>query len=293
MKIVKLFSVFKVNILFIIFIIACSLTGYFTEAALFSMFVFLHEMCHVAAAYFYNINIKNIELFPFGGVARVGSLEYMGITKEIVISAAGPMFNMAAAVFLLLLNKLGAKVPNIDIMITINVTLALFNLLPGFPLDGGRILRAILEHYTGFRSATGIAALSGRIIAAILFLIGISLILYNRFNISFFIMPFFMLYAAGQEENATIFMILKDVISKRERIKNEGCMKAGLLCAYKDTYVGDILKHADLNRYHIIFVIDEEMAVSGILTESQVIENLAPGGDTTIGHINEIIKSEK
>lgn len=152
-------------------------------AVLFLFAVLAHELAHSVVARRKGIEVHGITLFIFGGVAQITE-EPRTPGDEIKISIAGPVMSVAVGFFLLLLGAAaaatGAKAAQelFDIIGGINLLLALFNLLPGFPLDGGRIFRAIVWRSTGSHSrATKIAANSGRVIGLGLLALGGVLIL--------------------------------------------------------------------------------------------------------------------
>ncbi len=282
----KAFSKIKINKYFVLLFLVCTAAGYFKDVVLLFLFVFLHELCHVLSAYILKIKVKDIELFPFGGTARIDNLDYVGIYKEIVINIAGPMFNAATAIFLLLLKHFKVPVPYYTEMMSINIVLFLFNMLPGFPLDGGKILRAVLNYFIGFKKASRFAILSGKIISICIFLAGILLLIYGKFNISFFVMPFFMLYSSRQEESSMVLTIIRDMINKKSKLIESGIMETGFICAFEDAYVNDIIKHIDLDKYHIIIVIGKDMKLKGFLTESQVFDGIVQdAGNVTLGKL--------
>lgn len=139
--------------------------------------VLLHELGHSAIAMRYKIPVRSITLFIFGGVAQIAA-EPPSAGAEFWIAIAGPIVSFALAVlFNLLQPVVGAAAPLLALakyLAYINGSLALFNLIPGFPLDGGRVFRAIVWGITrSLRKATLIAASVGRFIAYILILVGV------------------------------------------------------------------------------------------------------------------------
>jgi stage IV sporulation protein FB len=137
--------------------------------------VVLHELGHVYAARRYGISTPDITLLPIGGLARLSRIPE-NPREEIVIALAGPAVNVVIAAVLILL--LGATVdvstlgqldsPNASFvgqLAAVNIFLVLFNLIPAFPMDGGRVLRAVLALYLGRRRATQIAAIIGQALA--------------------------------------------------------------------------------------------------------------------------------
>jgi Zn-dependent protease/predicted transcriptional regulator len=156
-----------------------------TQALLFyvSLFVcvLLHEFGHILAARRYGIGTRDVTLLPIGGVAR---LESTGETprQELVIALAGPAVNVVIAALLggfLWWRHISAYVveplsvqghPALQLLV-VNAALVVFNLLPAFPMDGGRVLRALLTYRLGRVRATRIAARVGQGMA-VLFAVG-------------------------------------------------------------------------------------------------------------------------
>ncbi len=141
--------------------------------------VLAHEFAHALVARARRVNVDEIMLFLFGGVAKLKG-EPRDALSEFLIAAAGPLLSIVLGLSLLgLVDAVGAAAPpalHIGLwwLGVINVALALFNLVPGFPLDGGRILRAILWWRMGdFERATVAAARVGQGIAGLLIAVGI------------------------------------------------------------------------------------------------------------------------
>jgi Zn-dependent protease len=124
--------------------------------------VFLHELGHAMVARRYGIETREIVLLPVGGIARMDRLPDKP-RAELAIAIAGPAVNLviAGALFAVQLFGVGA----VATLAWINVSLALFNLLPAFPMDGGRVLRALLTAEMGRASATRISARVGQVLA--------------------------------------------------------------------------------------------------------------------------------
>lgn len=147
--------------------------------------VLLHELGHSVVALRYKIPVRSITLFIFGGVAQIGA-EPPSAIAEFWIAIAGPVVSFALAILFGLLQPIvGALAPLLALakyLAYINGTLALFNLIPGFPLDGGRVFRAIVWGSThSLRRATLVAANLGRFIAYLFILIGVWLMFTGNF----------------------------------------------------------------------------------------------------------------
>ena len=140
-----------------------------TTLLFFSSVVF-HELSHSFLALRYGIPVKSITLFIFGGVAHI-SREAERPRVEAFIALAGPGSSLLlAGAFALLAFFVGSLNEQVGAMATwltiINVILAIFNLVPGFPMDGGRVLRAVLWAITGnYKKATKVSTFVGRVVA--------------------------------------------------------------------------------------------------------------------------------
>jgi Zn-dependent protease len=148
--------------------------------------VLLHELGHSVVALRYKIPVRNITLFIFGGVAQIAA-EPPSAMSEFWIAIAGPIVSFGLAlIFGLLQTMLGALAPLLAVakyLAYINGALGLFNLIPGFPLDGGRVFRAIIWGIThNLRKATLIAGNVGRLIAFIFILVGVWQIFTGNFG---------------------------------------------------------------------------------------------------------------
>jgi Zn-dependent protease len=142
--------------------------------------VFLHEMGHALAAKWYGTPTLDITLLPIGGVARIGELPRSPIA-ELVVASAGPAVNIAIAMLLLLIFPIQsnfqqvyetgiAKLGPPEQLFVANMSLAIFNLLPTYPMDGGRILRSVLNMLMPLSQATIYTARTGQIFAIAMFI---------------------------------------------------------------------------------------------------------------------------
>jgi Zn-dependent protease len=135
--------------------------------------VLLHEFGHIFMARAFGVSTPDVILLPIGGVSRLERIPEKP-SEEFLVAIAGPAVNVVIAVLLILFAgaKLGmdslVSIENtsagfIDRLAEVNLFLALFNLIPAFPMDGGRVLRALLATRFGYVRATEIAAAIGQL----------------------------------------------------------------------------------------------------------------------------------
>jgi Zn-dependent protease len=146
--------------------------------------VVLHELGHALMARHFGIATRDITLYPIGGVARLERMSERPV-EELLIALAGPAVNVVIALVLFaglsVLEPLAledvlpafAGESFLTVLMRINIWLVLFNLIPAFPMDGGRVLRALLATRLGLVRATQIAAGLGGVLALALFIVGL------------------------------------------------------------------------------------------------------------------------
>lgn len=179
--------------------------------------VVLHEFGHIAAARYFGIRTPDITLLPIGGVARLERMpEEPG--QEFAIAVAGPLVNVAIAALIFIVLRGPAAIEQMAViedprigflarLAGVNVFLVLFNIIPAFPMDGGRILRAALATRLSWSRATQIAATIGQGLAFVFGFVGL---LYNPLLI--FIGIFVYLAAAAEAQNAQIRQMATSVL---------------------------------------------------------------------------------
>jgi Zn-dependent protease len=164
------------------------------------MLVILHEYGHCAAAQYLGFNVVNVTIYPIGGVAQIE----FGLARpkdEIIIALAGPAVNLVLGLLSLLVAS-GAYLLQepytflLAVILTyMNLGLLVFNMLPIFPMDGGRVLRGLLTLWIGFESATWWAVRSGQTLCVL----GVVLAIFFLGN-PLLALIFFIMAAGAQQE---------------------------------------------------------------------------------------------
>lgn len=178
-------------LLFLIWIWAASYVSGGAEAAwsglLFMILLFLcvllHEFGHIFTARAFGVQTPDVTLLPIGGVARLERIPEAP-WEEFLIAIAGPLVNVAIALLLIVIAGAdisgrnlalveNAQVSMVDRLAAVNLFIAVFNMIPAFPMDGGRILRSLLATRLGFTRATAIAASIGQWSAFVMGFLGL------------------------------------------------------------------------------------------------------------------------
>ncbi len=243
--------------------------------------VVLHELGHALAAKKFNIKTKDITLLPIGGLARLESLPEKP-KEELIVSIAGPLVNVALAILtgffiefpdnpeqlsLLLSKGINAHTFFLNFYI-VNIFLALFNMIPAFPMDGGRVLRALLGFKYEKHVATKIAARIGQLLALGFIILG------------FFVNPFlifigvFVIMGAQMEAEFT----QSKFILKGYKVRDI------LMKQYQSIDANEPLKTAItllLDSQSKNFLITDNKEAVGTLNRDQIIMGLSENGENT------------
>lgn len=264
--------------------------------------IVLHEFGHALTARRYGIRTRDITLLPIGGVARLERIPERPL-HEFLVAVAGPAVTLVIAGALLA--TLGAVWPatarrmlyfmtpvwniffgNAPVegpggfvaeLFLVNVMILLFNMIPAFPMDGGRVLRAVLATRLDYVRATQIAAAVGQIIAVLFAVIGI-----NSHSLLLPLVALFVFLAAGQESSmAQMRTAFSGVPVSRAMIRDFRALRADEPL----TRAVELLLAGDQQDFPVLAAADGDPPV-GILTRRDLLAALAHGPrDRTVGEV--------
>jgi stage IV sporulation protein FB len=255
-----------------------TLSGMLTKITVVFLTVLFHELAHTMSALQKGLEIEEVELLPFGGVAKLKGLLKIDPWVEMSIAICGPVFNliMAVIVYFFYTNEV-LKHSLTPFLIKTNVYIALFNLIPALPLDGGRVLRSCLALILGYRKATNITVFLGKGLSLFLLLLGIYLINIGEFNPILLLLSPFLFFAAEREKSIYPYYFIKNLSTNSKKLADEA-IEARQIIAKMDMPARKVLNRLVSNKYHIIVVLDERHRIKYQLTETQFIEGLIKHG---------------
>jgi len=238
-----------------------------TAALLLFVSVLLHELSHSFVARFKGIPVERITLFIFGGVSHLGR-EPDSPMDEVQIAVAGPVasFAISAACFAFFLLLAVLEMPGLSSLLLylafINLALGIFNLVPAFPLDGGRVLRAWIWQQTGsFTRASVIAARTGRVLAFGLMGMGVLVVLTGSIaGLWWVLIGLFLNQAASSTaERALLREALSGTPVRR-------IMSISVITLSPEASLADAVENTILHHHHVAYPVTREGRVCGILT---------------------------
>lgn len=284
-------------LLFLIWIFAAGWASGGAEAAWYSLAfmvllfacVVAHEFGHITVARIFGVSTPDVTLLPIGGVARLERIPEKP-SEEFLIAIAGPLVNVAIAIVLLVVAPTNfsaahfaamenTHVSMIDRLVEANLFLAVFNLIPAFPMDGGRVLRALLATRLGHLRATEVAATIGQWTA---FVLGFYGLFQNPLLI--FIAIFVYLAAASEAHMVALRAMSRDV-------PVGAAMMTEFTTLTPDEHIDAAVETLLRTSQTAFPVIDREHRLVGLLGRAEMIRALrelgpnAPVADTMVKNI--------
>ena len=291
-------TVIRIHVTFLLFLVWIAASHYARggrdaaiEGTVFVLLLFLcvllHEFGHVFAARRYGVQTPDITLLPIGGVARLERIPEEP-SQELIIALAGPAVNVVIAAVLFV--ALGGFLPADSVEVQnpgtsmlarlamVNLFLVLFNLIPAFPMDGGRVLRAILAARFGYQRGTQIAATVGQVLAFGLGLLGL---MGNPLLI--FIAIFVYLGAAGEAHAVQMRQVSRGMLASDAMITRFESLRPG-------STVEDAVQCLIHTTQHDFPVVDGAGQLRGVLTRDDMIRALRDRGPAT--SVMEVMRSD-
>ena len=252
--------------------------------------VTLHEFGHAVVARHYHIKVPSITLLPIGGVANLERMPDRP-SQELAIAIAGPLVNIAIALLLLPVaafsiggfgfggglptprmlasNMMTPGFTNLIIyLLSTNILLVIFNLLPAFPMDGGRVLRALLAMAVPYVRATRIAVYVGRIMALIFAVVGIA-----GGGIFLLLIAFFVYVGGSAElENVTNRSVLRNIDVDR-------ALRPQQLTLFTSDRLNRAVTLLMTSHQSVYAVLDLSSQFAGAITRAKLIETLRAQGE--------------
>ena len=250
--------------------------------------VLWHELSHAWVAMKFGLKVREIELLPFGGVARIEGLGIVSPGQEMMIAAAGPAVSLVLAATSYLLMTYGGMWADVwEFYYRTNMMLALFNLLPGLPLDGGRILRAYLGLYMDYGKATLIAVIISKWISVCLVIHVIyEYMTTSTINLTFLVAALFLYITADCEVKVASFRTLRILSQKKAELVGRGAMLTTYFTVVHRVLLKDLIKLFAADQYYIVRIVDEECKLYATVTETKIWEALPQKGlYATIGEL--------
>lgn len=268
-------SKFSLHPLFVVVGVIYALQGELFIFLLNCIVAIQHELAHAFASAKLGYNMRKIVLMPFGAVIK-GDLSHIGLKDEIIVASSGPLCNLLTAFFF---GALWWFHPTVyaftDTAYYASLSIALINLLPAYPLDGGRILRAYITVYAqkkgnSFASASRKAYTFCKVVSLVLGVVfiglGIALFFGGKGNISMFIFGLFLVVSALQITGDSAYT--KIDISQKNVLKKGVVVRRVAISEHAP--VKDVFRFIQKDSYLVLDAYTSEETLSFSLTQNQL-----------------------
>ena len=257
--------------LFFAFGLYFALTGKVFLFLTFTLTALLHEYGHASTAEKLGYKMNKISLMPYGAVIN-GAIEGLSYKDEVLVALMGPLTNLAVCVFFVCLWWLiPESYPYTETIVFSNLSVAAINLLPAWPLDGGRIFSAALSLITTRKKAMLIVKITGIVCAVALFALFLFSIIKNNINISILFFALFMLTGAitKTKENAYV------KIFKNRSIYLGGIKERKRLILSGDLTLKQLMQKTEGNCFYALDITDKKTGEIKSLSVKQTEEILS------------------
>lgn len=259
---------FKISPSFFAVLLITYFLGFIKEYLLMFLILFCHEMSHLTAICFEDIKISYVKIEPFGITIRLKERIFKNPQKEIVMAFAGPLIN-----FIFAFGGYKINYTELQYFIYANLSMGIFNLLPAYPLDGGRILKAYLSKKYGYIKSYRFVLRLSKLIAVLITLTGVYILYITKFNFLISITGCFLYFNVLTEKNYSYFYLMQEISEYKKKNRHIEKMPVINIAVNKEFPVRKILYDLSFTKYYIFTVIDNGKKIA-TLTEGELIESL-------------------
>ena len=236
----------------------------------------LHELGHIYAARRLHLPISQLELMPFGGCMQMELSDGLSGFPAFFLASAGIAVNFLCSLACVLrLFHVPSDSFTLYFLLS-HLSMLLVNLLPVLPLDGGRMLLALLSIFMARSLAFRWLLLAGKLFSALLIAFSLMRAIGGAFRPFFMLLGFYLLYAAVQEERHGFSRYLAAFCARRLRLERGQALPVQTVCAHPDTLLCQLLPQLRPGAYHIIAILDDNAcAVRAALDEQHILQAAA------------------
>lgn len=217
--------------------------------------VTIHESAHMILAFIFKCKTNKLIITPIGETAVIKELNKLCLIKRLLVTIIGPLTNIIIFIIFLPFSS-----DIIDSIKYINLALALFNLLPIYPLDGGRLILSLLGYNIGVLNANNIMIKISRIFSIILIILGIVQMILFSYNISLLCIGIYLIKLNKKEHLKLMYEFYKFIINR----KQHGIIPVKILLVDKTLNIKKIIFKFCFDYYLILYIYDNGKVIKSL-----------------------------
>lgn len=244
--------------------------------------IMIHELAHILVAKSKGSTFNNFQLHIYGSKVELMDLEELSDKDKLMIYIAGPLSNIIlSSIFIVI----GFYTPSTVIknVVSVNIGLAVFNLLPSYPLDGARCLEIILSKKILYKRAKEIISITSYVIASFFVLGSIAIaIALKIWNPTMVLAAVIIIYITITEKKGVMYILMGNLFKKRKKLIKNKYIENKIISIYYKQGLVNVMTIIDKNKFNIFYVLDDELKLLYILNEDELIEALKIYGNITL-----------
>lgn len=245
--------------------------------------ILLHEASHIIIAKKSGCKFNDFQIHIYGVNAELINIDELSKKEKIKIYLAGPSMNLAISCIFFFVSLIINNNIIIDKIISINLTLLFFNMLPAYPLDGSRILEIILSEKTLYKEVTDIISKISYIVAGILITSFLAISVYSKtLNISLVIAAIIICLITRIEKKSAMYILMGNIFIKRNKLLRNKYIENKTISVHYKLGLANVMTIIDKNRFNTFYILDDDLRVLFIMHEDELIEALKIYGNITL-----------
>lgn len=273
-KLVIKLAEFEIQISFLlpVTILLMYFFGMLADFVLVFISMFFHETGHIISALLMKFKVHSVVFLPVGLNAEI-EVSNSVLWKKIILCLSGSFTNILILIPLAFIKY--SYILNSKYAFSVfksNIFLALFNIIPILPLDGGRLLSTVLAGKYGIYSSHTNTKRVSLVFSFILIALGVMQMAGNIYNFSILAIGIYIIFFLKSAKMEAALMNMKDIIYRKSRLLKRGIYPARELVVLKSVKIVDMLKSMDFDRFHIIYVLDDNLCLHKSYTEQQIMD---------------------